>query len=87
MVLTMYEEHADICAAIGEERVRDEIDRGIKRAVGYAIFDEGDVESFLHMLFERGFDFDSQNPWCKRLLNNKKLKGSAKMGLLDELLN
>ena len=87
MFLVMYEEHADTCAAIGEERVKDEIERGIQKTIGYGIFDEADVETFLHMMFELGFDFDVHTPKAKRILNHKKMAGAAKIGILAELLD
>jgi len=81
----MRDRHADACAVLGLERARDDVDRGIEKAIGYAIVDEDDIERFVHMLFERGFDFDVQIEWAKKILQNKKLSGSAKVSFLAEL--
>lgn len=82
----LWESQPETCAALGEERVRDEIDRGVQKAIGYAIFEESDIERFLEMLFKHGFDFDVHNAWARRVLNNRKLGGAVKIGFLDEMV-
>ncbi len=85
MLERMLERHHETCAWLGAERVKLEVEHGIETAVGYAILDEDDIERFLHLRFERGFDFDVQNAWARRVLNNPKLHGSAKIGFLADL--
>ncbi len=82
MVLTMHERHGAECDALGAERVREAVLEGIERAVSDGIFDAGDIETFLHQLFTRGFSFDLESPWAKRILTDARLTGRVKIGLI-----
>ena len=86
MVSRMLENHEETASALGDERLRDEVERGIHKAINYGIMNEADIESFLDMLFVRGFDFDVHEEHARRILNNKKMTGASKIGFLTQLM-
>ncbi len=68
----------------GEEGTRKFVQAGIRKAGGYGIAADDDVERFILVLAERGMDFE-QAPGmaeCRKILENKDLPPDAKVALV-----
>ena len=71
------------CAAAGDERLRDTIQHGIRRAASYGIKTRPDVAKYvdLAVVFGRDFDTDPRLGWAGRILGEKR-EPSARMRAL-----
>ena len=58
------------CEAQGDARLRDTIERGIRRAAGYGITTEREACKFIHLMivFGRDFDTDPRHSWAREIL-------------------
>jgi hypothetical protein len=75
--------------ALGEAKVRETIEYGIKRADSYGIVAERDVCKYVELVVVFGLDFDrdSSLPAASDVLNDKRLKYvSDRMNHLWEML-
>lgn len=64
------------CQNLGESKLRQMIQVGIKRAAAYGILREHDVRKYIEVMVVLGpdFDRDTKFPWASSLLNDEKLK-------------
>lgn len=65
------------CKALGENRVRETIQYGIKRGASYELVSERDVCKYTDLMFAfgRDFDQDTELQWTREILNDKSLQG------------
>ncbi len=62
------------------------VQQGVRKAAGYRIDDEPDVERFLVLMTKFGADFDvsAQFEWARPILTHAVLPGHAKIDLIHE---
>jgi hypothetical protein len=67
------------CAKIGEEKTREAIHQGIKKAKQYGIVSEHDVCIYIDVMFEYGsdFDVDAKLPWASQILTDPEMPTPA----------
>jgi hypothetical protein len=58
------------------------IREGMVSARSYGIELAGDVESYIHLSFELGFDFDRKVEWAREILNRPDFTGRIRIDLL-----
>jgi len=68
----------------GEEGTRRFVQDGIRKADGYGITEDDDVERFILVLADRGMDFEKASDMaeCWEALEDKDLPGDAKVALV-----
>jgi hypothetical protein len=68
----------------GEEATRRFVQAGIRKADGYGIIEDDDVERFILVLAERGMDFEKDPGMdeCRKILESKELPADAKVALV-----
>jgi hypothetical protein len=71
------------CAALGEPKLRESIQHGIRRAAHYGITARRDVCKYIDLMivFGRDFDTDSRSRWAGEILG-KRASSAAKMQAL-----
>ena len=64
------------CAEMGEQKTRETIQEGIKKARRYGIASEHDVCIYVDVMFEYGHDFDTDPklPWASQILTNPAIQ-------------
>ncbi|MGH9431409.1 MAG: hypothetical protein ACRD3T_07685 [Terriglobia bacterium] len=75
------------CEAMGESKLRENIQYGVKRAAAHRVTNKSDVCKYIDLMivFGRDFDRSPQQAWAGEILNDKSLKGPARrMRLLFE---
>lgn len=82
MCAIVRERYPEKTGAMTDEDLRALIDESMKTAHGYGIELEGDVEAYIHILFQRGFDFDRVIPWARDILNREGWSGRIRIDLL-----
>jgi hypothetical protein len=68
------------CQALGEAKMRETIQHGIKRAAAYGITAERDVCKYIDLMivFGRDFDVAPECAWAGEILNDKGLRNPTK---------
>ncbi len=69
------------CQEAGEERVRQRINDGIKRAARYDIRTERDVATFIRYTFGIRPDFDTsrKTPWARPILEDRECPATERL--------
>ena len=77
-----------VYAQMGEQAVRENVRRGMRRAATYGIESEYEVCRFVDLLFllAADFDTDEQLAWASAILRNEALSEKVKMNELYERL-
>lgn len=75
------------CMELGEENVRESIERGIKSATDYGITTENDVAGYIDLMYVLGLNFDADTtiPWAASILQDQDLLPHQKMEKLYEM--
>ena len=86
MVTHVKQYFPDVCALLGQEKVREAIAYGLNRAETYGMTLEYDVSRYINLMFTfgRDYDMDPTLPWAAKILGDNRLSGPAKMDELYE---
>jgi len=73
----------------GDDKARQFVQAGIRKADGYSITEDDDVEDFVLVLVQYGMDFEKtpEMAECQEILEDEDLPGDAKILLLCEELD
>lgn len=82
MCAALREHYPEATAAMSDEALRARVDEGMRASRGYGIETEGDVEVYLHLMFQLGFDFDREVPWARDILNREGWSGRVRIDVL-----
>jgi hypothetical protein len=76
----------DEYARLGEERVRDSVEKAIVRCEKYGITASYDVLRFLNLMYTLGhcFDEDERYGWAAEILSDDQISSRTRLNLLVE---
>jgi hypothetical protein len=75
------------CRELGEEYVRESIEKGIKSATSYGITAENDVVGYIDLMYVLSMDFDADPTmhWAASILQDQDLLPHKKIEMLYEM--
>jgi hypothetical protein len=69
-------------SAMTDEEILAHIDEGMRASLSYGITTEGDVATYIIIMFHLGFDFDKAVGWARDILNRKEWSGRNRIEVL-----
>ena len=82
MLGAVREDYPEKTSAMTDEEIRAHLEEGLRTSYTYGIELEGDVEAYIHLMFQLGFDFDQKVRWARDILNREDWSGSIRVSLL-----
>jgi hypothetical protein len=86
MVAHLKKEFPEQTENMGEDALRDLINKSMERAETYGVTDDIDIERYLEcaLLYGRDFDANPQTLWAGEILRDNDLSGFDKMNRIND---